>query len=251
MSMGRFRTQQGKLRPSRSLAAAVLLLASLVPAAVNAGSFGVNPVSLTIPAGTTSTSLVLENRGEGALVVQAELLAWSQKDGKDALADSSDLIVSPPIVKVAPGASQTIRVGLMRAADPERELTYRLFLQEIVPPPAPNQTGVNVALRIGMPIFVLPRGPSSPQLAWDATRVDDQTIRLALSNSGNAHARAIDCRLVAEDGSIVSDTKLAGYVLQRQTRAWEIPATGHRVGGVLKLDARTDRGPVSVELTLK
>ena len=209
--------------PCACIAGAATALVFLLALAAHAGSFSANPVRLTIPAGVTSTSLSLENQGDQPVLVQAEVMAWSQQDGNDVLTPSQDLVVSPPIFKVAPGASQIIRVGLLRPADPARELTYRLFLQEVPQPPPSGQQGVvSVALRLGLPVFVVPRGRAAPTLAWRAAPAPEGAIRLTLTNSGNAHVQAIDCRLYRLDGTLIAEHNLAGYVLLGQARSWQI-----------------------------
>lgn len=226
--------------------AAVLALAAAL--AAHAGSFSANPVRLTLPADATSTSLLLENQGDQPVLVQAEVMAWSQQDGNDVLTPSQDLVVSPPIFKVAPGAAQTVRVGLLRPADPTGELTYRLFLQEVAQPPPPGQQGVSVALQLGLPVFVLPRGRAAPHLVWRAAQTAEGQVRLSLANAGNAHVQAIDCKLYTQDGTLIAEHNLAGYVLRGQTRSWQIKPSQPWHGEKLKLTARTDGGDVTAEI---
>ena len=227
-----------------TLIATLLALAAAVPA--HAGSFTANPIRLTLPAGAASTSLSLENRGAEVVLIQAELMAWTQVDGRDVLAPSTDLIVSPPIFKVAPGAAQTVRVGVPRPLTGEREVAYRLFLAEVPAPPAPGEQGIGVALRLGLPVFVLPAKPA-PQLAWQA-RPEGAQIRLTLTNSGNVHVQALESRLAREDGSVIAQQQLASYVLAGQTRSWVIQSKQPWRGEKLTLTVDTPGGPVKAEL---
>jgi fimbrial chaperone protein len=212
-----------------------------------AGSFTANPIRLTVPAGANSTSLLLENTGDQPVLVQAELMAWSQQDGKDVLTPSQDLIVSPPIFKIATGASQTVRVGLLRPATGDRELTYRLFLQEVPPPRPLGEPGVGVALRLGLPVFVLPKGRVAPQLTWRVSPERDG-LTLSLTNSGNAHVQARECKLYREDGTLIGEQQLAAYVLPGQTRSWSIKTQQPWRGEKLKLTAQTSSGDVTAEI---
>ena len=189
----------------------------------------------------------LENTGDAPVLVQAEVLAWSQADGKEVLTPSQDLVVSPPIFKVAPGASQIVRIGLLNRTDSAREVTYRLFLQEVPGPPRPGEQGVNVALRLGLPVFILPKGGAAPQLAWEA-RPEGGNIRLTLANSGNGHTQAVDCKLYREDGTLIAEQALGAYVLAGQTRSWIIKPSQPWGGGKLRLVAQTSVGPVSAEI---
>ena len=230
--------------PTRFAAA----LAFLAAMAAQAGSFSAVPVRLTLAAGSKSTSLLLENKGDEPVLVQAELMSWIQHEGDDVLSPSRDLVVSPPIFTILPGAAQTVRVGLLRPADPGRELTYRLFLQEVPPPQQPNRRGVSVALRLSLPVFVLPRGPAAPALAWRAAPKPEGAIRLTLANSGNSHVQAIDCRIYLPDGALIAAHNLSGYVLSGQTRSWQIKPSQPWRGERLKLVARTDIGDITAEI---
>src|SRR5690349_7929353 len=93
---------------------ALALIVSLISSSVHGGSFSANPVRLVVTPGATSTSLLLTNQGDQPVLIQTELMAWSQQNGEDVLRASDELVVSPPIFRVAPGAVQTVRVGLLR-----------------------------------------------------------------------------------------------------------------------------------------
>ena len=53
---------------------------------------------------------MLTNTSERSLPVQSRLFAWSQADGEDVYAPSSDLIISPSIASIPPGETQIVRV---------------------------------------------------------------------------------------------------------------------------------------------
>lgn len=235
-------------RPSRLARASAAALAFVAAFAAHAGSFTANPVRLTLPSGSNSTSLTLDNTGDQPVLVQAELMAWSQQDGNEVLTPSQDLVVSPPIFKVLPGARQIVRLGLLRSPTGEREVTYRLFLQEVAQPPAPGEQGVAVALRLGLPVFVLPKIRAAPNLSWRA-RAEEGAIRLTLSNSGNAHVQAVDCKLYGPDGALYAEQPLAAYVLAGQTRSWLVKSKQAWRGEKLRLTANTSLGEVTVELS--
>ena len=228
-----------------------VLALTLLASTAHAASFNVSPLRLTLAPGAKTASLALTNQGEEPVSVQTELLAWSQKDGADVLTPSSDIIVSPPIFKIAPGATQTVRVGLLRPVDAAREATYRLFLKEVPPPPKPGQQGVNVVMRLGVPVFVAVPGRTKPLLSWHAERGQKGELTLTLANSGNAHVQLISYDLREAGGGVIAEQSLSGYVLAGQTRSWPIKPSRPWSGDQLTLNARTDSGDVSVALTLK
>ena len=77
--------------------------------------FGLSPLGLAIGANELSGSVVVTNTGSDEIVIQARPYAWSQS-GKESRADTRDLIVNPPIFKLAPGEQQLVRVASRSAA---------------------------------------------------------------------------------------------------------------------------------------
>jgi fimbrial chaperone protein len=225
-----------------------LMMMSALAMPATAGSFSANPVRLTLPAGSSSTSLVLENRDDKPVVVQASTASWRQQDGRDVLAETEDLIVSPPIFTIPVGGSQTVRVGLTRAADSTREVTYRLFLQEVPPPAVDGQPGVAVALQLALPLFVQPVAKASPRLAWQARNGTDGAIELSLANEGTAHVQLVDARLAGPDGSLIAEFAPRAYVLQGQSRTWRVKPLQPWSGQSLSLTARTSGGDISAQV---
>jgi fimbrial chaperone protein len=228
---------------SRCLLCGAALLALIATLPAHAASFTATPVRLTLPAAASSTSLSLQNVADQPVLVQAEVMAWSQRDGEDVLRPTEDLVVSPPIFTVAPGASQIVRIGLLQRPQSEREITYRVFLQEVPQPPPPGEQGISVALRLGLPVFVLPKGGASPQLSWTARREGGE-VRVAVSNTGNGHAQIVECKLHGEDGKLIAERGLGAYVLAGQTRTWAMKTSPAWGGGKLTLSAKTSAGDV-------
>jgi len=65
-----------------------------------------------------------------------------------------------------------------------------------VPPEAcPDFTGLSLALRLSMPVFVAPATPAKPDLAWSATYDTTGAIVVRADNSGGAHARVFGLTL--------------------------------------------------------
>ena len=102
----------------------------------SAASLGVSPVRVTLSESQSMGSLTVRNDGTEPASLQMEMLNWSQAEGQDVLMPTRELLANPPIFTVPAGGSQLVRVGLRRAPDGQRELTYRLVLQEL-PPPIP------------------------------------------------------------------------------------------------------------------
>src|SRR5205823_13929905 len=208
----------------------------LVIGEASAGSFQVNPIRVEMGKGATSAAITVRNDGSEPIVVQSSVVSWSQDKGQDVYAPTTEALVTPPIMTVPPGGEQIVRVGLRRAADPQRELTYRLYLQEVPPPPKPGFTGLQVALRVGLPVFVAPAAPGIRRLEWSAQIGPDGAIRLAAQNTGNAHVQVSDFELgLPAAGEPIARESTLAYVLAGQRRLWTLPAPPDRVKSVSEL----------------
>src|SRR5205085_11971107 len=166
----------------RAATCLALLLASAAPA--RAGSFMVTPIRATLSAAHPVSALTVRNDGAERTVVQVDALIWTQRDGGDVYAPTKDIIATPPIFSIAPGASQVVRVGLRRDPESGRELTYRLSLQEIPPPPKADFLGLRVALRLVIPVFVVPPSATAPRLQWRVAPAGPGALSVALRNEG-------------------------------------------------------------------
>jgi fimbrial chaperone protein len=231
---------------------AVPLLGFLLTAVASAGSFQVNPIRIELAKGITTAVVTVRNDGEEPVVLQSSVLGWTQEGGKDVYASTSEALITPPVMTIAPGAEQIVRVGLRRPADPRNELAYRVFLQEVPPPPKPGFTGLQVALRVGIPMFVASTAPAVRKLDWSAAIGADGAIQLVAQNPGNAHVQITDLELRVPDASepIAHESSLA-YVLAGQRREWTLPAAPRaKSASELRLKAYTDAGEVDTAVRL-
>jgi fimbrial chaperone protein len=241
----------------RRLAAARTVLILLCVGATSAcwaGSFQVNPIKIYLSAAKRSAALTITNTGSEALVVQMSARAWTQKDGKDVLSETPEVLVSPPIATIPAGKEQIVRVGLRRAPDAHRELSYRLFVQEVPPPPKPGFQGLQVALRVGLPIFVEPRdGPAKVNLVWEANLEDESAIQLKVQNLGTGHIQISDVQLSlpGEQQPVAMQSGLT-YVLPGQAHEWDIKLRQASVkkNDRLQLKATTDAGSIETAIGL-
>jgi fimbrial chaperone protein len=224
----------------------------------SAGSFGLSPLRLDLSSQAATASVNVRNNDSSPALVQAEAVVWSQVGGEDKLEPTTDLIVSPTVFTLPADGSQLVRVALRGAAEANRELSYRLILQEVPAEASPDFKGLRVALRLSVPIFVAPNsGKSEPNLEFSASRNADGALMLRADNKGTGHGRVLSFTLTPTDvhGPVLQDT-VASYVLPGQYRTWTIKnnestrddstATADRY----RLKANTERGEVVTELTV-
>jgi fimbrial chaperone protein len=233
-----------------------LAAAAWLPPAT-AGTFTISPLRVDLSRGAPSAALTVRNEEETAVVVQVETLQWTQGDGQDALDPSRDLIASPTVFTLAPQGTQLVRVALRRAPDATREHSYRLVLQEVPPAPAPDFTGLQVALRLSLPVFVAAEASSPPRLAWSAARNPDGGLTVTAQNTGSIHARILGFSVVPETGAAPGfDQPVASYLLPGASRSWRFGEnTGAGAASAIapryRLRGRTDTGEFTAELATR
>ena len=220
--------------------------------AVHAGSFTVNPVRITLSATQTVAAVTIRNTGTEPTVVQLETSSWNQHEGQDVLTSTNEVLATPPILTVPPGASRIIRVGLRRPADPQHELTYRLFLRE-VPPPEPIAQGLRVALLLSLPVFVVPPRMPEAQIQWHAVRTRDGSIRLHARNTGLSHVQLGELQITAAGGGPALATRaMAEYLLPDNDREWTVAAKSvPPAGTALLISSQADIGRLQANVTLE
>ena len=223
---------------------------------VSAASIGVSPVRATLSADQKVEAITVRNTGTEPMSVQLEVMNWSQQEGKDVFTATREVLANPPIFTVPPGGSQLIRAGLRRAPDARRELTYRIFLQELPPPPSPDFNGAKMLMRVSLPVFVLPEVAAQPALRWQAARTSDGALKISLTNIGNAHVQIANFSLSLPGSAQPWITQQSStYVLHGQSRDWILPANAENPplppDTILQIFAKTDAGDKEAKVLIK
>ena len=220
---------------------------------VNATNLGVNPVRVTLSDKQKMSTLTVRNDGAEPVPMQLEVLNWSKEEGNDVFTPTRELIVNPPIFTIPAGGSQLIRVGLRGAPDTQRELTYRIIMQELPPPPDPDFNGTKMLMRVSLPVFVLPKVAAKPLLSWQAVRTSDGALKISLTNDGNSHIQIINFSLTKPGSAqpwITQQT--SDYVLIGQSFDWILPANADysipKSGAIIQLFAQTDARDIEAEI---
>ncbi len=190
---------------------------------VYAGSFNIKPVRIYLSEKATTEILQVTNSGTADVTIQLQPMLWTQHEGEDQLKATRDLIATPQIFHLKAGASQIIRVGLVKKPVLKTEATYRLILDEIPPPPEPGFQGLKLALRLSLPVFVKPDGPSTPSFdirLADQSATAPDAIHLLLNNSGPAHVQLLNMKIHSADrqDEVIGALEKSLYLLAGQTR---------------------------------
>ncbi len=219
------------LLPVRGLALACLLASAFD---ASASGLQIAPTSIEMASAGPAQALWLTNTGDHDLRAQVRAYKWSQAGGKDQLDPTQALVASPPMLTVAPGGRQLVRIiRTGQGATAAGEQTFRLLVDEL-PLEAAKGTGVQYVLRYSVPVFIGVSG--QPSLKWSGTPGHD-TLELTVSNSGTAHAQLREMSLVQPGAAplpIVAG--LLGYVLPGATMHWTIalPAGANATNASIK-----------------
>lgn len=210
-------------RVSAYLAALVLCSALLAapPQPAAAGTLQVDPIRLEIDGRRRTATLRVRNQEAVPVTIRAYALTWTQADGEDRYEETHAVVVSPPIFTIPGGATQLIRIGLRppAAANPG---AYRLMVEE-VPQAAPGG-GIQVALRLNIPLFAQIAPGSAADLSWSAVRGSDGSWTIEAANRGRGHVRIEPAAAEAATGIRFGTDSHLGTVLPGGMRRWTIGA---------------------------
>lgn len=169
----------------RRLGSFLFALATMQPA--GAGQFGVSPIRIDLDRSARSGAITVSNDEQaGPLRVQLRLFEWTQDaEGKDAYRENEDLLYFPRLMAMEKGEQKLVRVGL-RTPPPEREKSYRLFIEELPAAPEPGGARVAIAVRFGVPIFLK---PVQEEIRGEIEKLEMEkgVLRVGVRNSGNVH----------------------------------------------------------------
>jgi fimbrial chaperone protein len=232
---------------SRQAIAIFAILALLVSAHPSpAGQLRVEPVLLELNAPAAAASLTLRGGDDGEVVVQTRVLRWSQVNGKETLEPTSDVVASPPSVKLAPGADYVVRVVRVTKRPVQAEESYRVLVDQLPDLRTQRTRSVNLLLRQSIPVFYRSRQIAPSNVTWTLGYENDKLVVTA-NNAGDERLRIASLRLRDTANTNVSfGNGLVGYVLGQSSMNWTAPNAprGFGAGGTVSIDAETDKGPL-------
>jgi fimbrial chaperone protein len=238
-------------KTTRRVALLALLLA--FSARSGAASLQVAPTSVVLHAGQKAEAVWLSNTDAAEPVrAQVRLFKWTQPDGTEHLDPTQAMVVSPPMIELAPGARQLVRVVLAGSPSGGAEDSYRIIVDEVPGQHDGGQQGLQFLLRYSIPVFVLPADgqPVAPALQ-SRLELHDGKATLVVSNGGRAHAQLADLTWVDASGTRHPMLAgLVGYVLPGSTMRWDLPAPADQFGAGGSFKARINGEAVEQTLAL-
>jgi fimbrial chaperone protein len=212
-----------------------------------ASSFNISPIRVELASGRRTEALTLRNADEAPVVVQVHVVAWSQRDGVDQFDATREMLVTPPVLQLPGNGEQIVRVALRGQPDRSQELAYRVVFEE-VPQAAPaGFTGLRVALRLSVPIFIAPTvGKAHADLSWELHALPDGQLEVAATNHGSAHSQVTDFEVQSSGASLRDMT--GKYVLPGSRVSWVLKGEAGAGQGTYSIHGHSDQGEFSAEV---
>lgn len=222
-------------------AVGAMLLLFAAGAAADAGGIRLSPLRLEMSATETATALSVGNDESVERRFQVQVQRWTQRDGIDELLPADEVIANPPMFVLAPGRTQTVRIGFVDAAPEHVERAYRVFVREVPVSAAPvaggTPVGVQILRRFSLPLYRAPAAPARRALHWSAYR-DGGDYVLTAHNLGNVHERRADMTVYADEAALGRGSGL-NDLLPGAARTWRFSAT--LPAERLRIEAISDR----------
>jgi fimbrial chaperone protein len=215
------------------------------------GAFAVAPIRVELRAGQTAGELTVHNDTDKATLIQLRAAEWSQQDDAEQYTETRDLLVTPPVFTLPANGEQIIRVALRRPPDAARELSYRLFIQEVPPAANPELRQLTLALRISLPVFVAPAAKSRARVEWQGHWLQDGRFELRADNAGNAHLQITDFDVQVSGGAAVTGSRANKYLLPGSTARWtlDMPTNADHAQAIT-LHGHSDQGDFNAAVAL-
>jgi fimbrial chaperone protein len=205
--------------------------AAAVTLALDAGShepsvptFNIMPTRIVIKGRETTASLLLRNDSKQTVRFQVTAFQWSNdRDSQIVLKPTTDLVFFPTLFTVEPGQSRRLRVAASQRAV-ERELTYRLLIEQLPSHAEAQPTGVQMLMRASVPVFVQPPTLVA-RAAIEHTEIADGRVSFDVRNLGTTHVMIVqaDVRGVPAAGQAPYTQRLPGwYLLSGETRTYHV-----------------------------
>lgn len=198
--------------------AAVALLTLAATSTASAGTLQVDPIRVEIDGDNKTGTVTVENEEAKPVTIRAYPLAWTQADGNDVYAETAAVIVSPPIFTIPGGGTQLVRVGLRGSEGAHR--SFRLIIEEV--PQASPGGGIQVALRLNLPLHAMIKEGAKSDIIWAVRRQAGAGWIIEATNRGTGHVRVDAAWAAAATGLAIDPSTSFGVVLPGASLAWPI-----------------------------
>jgi len=226
---------------------------TLFTTAAHADGLVVVPAQLKLSAARPVVDLQVRNSSAEETTYQFEVNSWKQDGERNLLTPDTRLIVHPQSIKLQPGESARIRVGLRLSGPRWNEEAFQVLISETprIPDVGTRNSypdGPRTIQRGRVPVFLLPPGKALPRMTWQVERNDEGSVILRARNIGEAHVKLNSATLMGPAGQSIHKGNLSDILLPGGTRSWT--STANLTAGVWLLTADTNAGRMNAKLEL-
>lgn len=207
-------------------------------------AMSISPVLVDLTPQKKVVSITLVNTSGQKLRYQANSLSWVQVDGKNHYQESKELLVVPPMVEIAPGATQIFRVTPRYPQSNNVEKSYRLVLENLTAEiPSSSIKANEIIFRIShnIPVFIAPVHQTNISSRWIQCKAPTGQGCIRIENTGNQRIHFSDVHIQGKDWQQnlkVNDTVLAGAWKQW---TYNLPSNGSTP---IKIQLKTANGMI-------
>jgi fimbrial chaperone protein len=221
------------------------LVALIGGACASLGSeLSVEPIRLEVSAPALSSVVNLHSDQDTDVTVQTRVMRWSQVDGNERLEPATDVVASPPSVKLSPHSGYVVRIVRTSKQPVVGEESYRLLVDQLPDMRANSASAIRLLIRQSIPTFFRSRSLSPANVAWTLKWQGGKLVVTA-TNSGDENLRIASLRLRDAAGRSISfGDGLAGYALGRSSMNWTFSRAPRNfgTGAPVSVTAQTDKG---------
>jgi fimbrial chaperone protein len=228
----------------------LVLIGTAIAAPAGASTFNISPIRAQLSTGHRTEALTIVNADDSPVVIQVRVVSWSQNAGEEQLDDTREVLVTPPVLQIPANSQQIVRVALRRDPDTNQELTYRVIFEE-VPQAAPKEfTGLRVALRLSVPIFVAPaHGAANAQMSWESHWLPNGQLEVAATNHGTGHLQVTDFETQFPGSLMPLRGVTSKYVLPGSRMSWVLtPPADVSKQGTIPIHGHSDQGDFTADV---
>ena len=210
---------------------------------------GITRLAVHLNNKTITQPIYLTNKSENQkLAFKVKLANWVRNNGEDVVTDidnqknPSPIFATPVTGQLLPLQKQAIRVSLKKYSSPDKEVLYRLFVEEIPSSSHPTllnnkknkPSAITIATRVSLPVYIYPINANA-KLGWNVKKTA-KGVHVKLNNSGNSHIEINSIDVISEDASaplVKQDMDVRLYA--KEATEFDVAIPDNKMGKNMKL----------------
>lgn len=224
------------------------------PAKGFSADFSINPIKIFFDSMNKTNILTIQNESDENVTLHLKAYTWEHNaKGKDIYAPTKDIIFFPKIVSITSTEERIIRLGT-KIPQGKQEKTYRIFLEEIPGSSPTETTTVQIIMKVGVPIFIMPKKIDAIG-SMEILDIIQGELSVAVKNDGNIHfiVRSIRTEGIDESGNALFQNEIGGgYVHGSNSKNFtiKIPENNCPKLKSINIDISTDRLSMSKKIDI-